>query len=202
MREFSPDEFIKTLKYIYILSVRYNVICRFSANEQENRYNSIAIKIANGEFQRASHIKNSPDYKALYPADDEFKNTFEYFKMPSRRSFKKIRFLLAEIEKYAGRKVGYLDTTLEHVCPYNPAQEWYQQFGEGVNDITDWLGNMVLLEQNNLQQADFASKKAHYLNTHFRLAKKVAEYDHWDLTNLNRYQSWLADQAVRTWRVD
>ena len=84
----------------------------------------------------------------------------------------------------------------------NPDQDWYQYFGDGVNDITDRLGNMVLLEQNNLQQADFATKKAHYLNTPFRLAKKVAEYDHWDLTNLNRYQSWLADQAVRTWRVD
>ena len=202
MREFTPDEFIKTLKYIYILSVRYNVICRFSANEQENRYNNIAIKISNGEFQRASHIKNSPDYKALYPADDIFKNAFEYFKMPSRRSSKKIRFLLADIENNAGRKVRYLDTKLEHVCPYRPEQDWYQYFGDGVNDIADRLGNMVLLEQNNLQQADFATKQEHYLNTPFRLAKKVAEYDHWDLTNLNRYQSWLADQAVRTWRVD
>ncbi len=161
MREFTPDELIKTLKYIYILSVRYNVICSFSANEQENRYNRIAIKIANGEFQRANHIKNSPDYQALYPADDVFKNAFEYFKMPSRRSSKKIRFLLADIENNAGRKARYLDTKLEHVCPYNPDQEWYQQFGEGVNDIADRLGNMVLLEQNNLQQADFATKKAH-----------------------------------------
>ena len=202
MRNFAPDEFIKTLKYVYILSVRYNVICSFSPNEQENRYNSIAIKIANGEFQRASHIKNSPDYKALYPADDVFKNAFEYFKMPSRRSSKKIRFLLADIENNAGRKVRYLDTTLEHVCPYHPDQDWHQYFGEGANDISDQLGNMVLLEQNDLQQADFATKKAHYLNTPFRLAKKVAEYDDWDQANLNRYQSWLADQAVRTWRVD
>ena len=202
MRNFAPEEFIKTLKYIYILSVRYNVICSFSPNEQENRYNSIAIKIANGEFQRASHVKNSPDYKALYPADDVFKNAFEYFKMPSRRSSKKIRFLLADIENNAGRKVRYLDTTLEHVCPYHPNQDWHLYFGEGANDIADRLGNMVLLEQNDLKQADFATKKAHYLNTPSRLAKKVAEYDDWDQANLNHYQSWLADQAVRTWRVD
>ena len=202
LRNFSPDEFIKTLKYLYVLSIRYNVICSFSPSEQEKRYNNIAIKIADGEFQRASHIKNSPDYQALYPSDEAFKNAFEYYKMPSRRSSKKIRFLLAEIENNAGRSVRYLDTTLEHVCPYNPEQEWYQYFGEGANDVADRLGNMVLLEQDDLGQADFDTKKAHYLKTSFRLAKKVAEYDHWDLANLNRHQSWLADQAVRTWRVD
>ena len=200
--KFSPDEFIKTLKYLYILSVRYNVICSFSPSEQEKRYNSIAIKIAGGEYQRASHIKNSPDFQSLYPADEAFKNVFAYSKMPSRRSSKKIRFLLAEIENNAGGNVGYLDTTLEHVCPYNPDQEWYQNFGEGANDIADRLGNMVLLNQDELERADFATKKAYYLDTPFTLTKKVAEYDNWDLANLNHYQSWLADQAVNTWRVD
>ena len=199
---FSPDEFIKTLKYLYILSIRYNVICSFSPSEQEKRYNNIAIQIAEGEFQRASHIKNSPDYRALYPTDEAFKDAFEYYKMPSRRSSKKIRFLLAEIENNAGRNVRYLDTTLEHVCPYNPDQAWHQHFGEGANDIADRLGNMVLLEQDDLGQADFDTRKAHYLKTPFRLVKKVAEYEHWDQANLNRYQSWLAEQAVRTWRVD
>ena len=200
--KFTPDEFIKTLKYLYILSIRYNVICSFSPSEQEKRYNSIAIEIAKGEFQRASHIKNSRDYQALYPSDEAFRSAFEYYKMPSRRSSKKIRFLLTEIENNAGRNVRYLDTTLEHVCPYHPDQEWYQYFGEGANDIADRLGNMVLLEQDELGRTDFATKKVHYLNTSFRLTKKVAEYDHWDLANLNHYQSWLADQAVRTWRVD
>ena len=202
LRNFTPDEFIKTLKYLYVLSIRYNVICSYSPSEQEKRYNNIAIKIADGEFQRASHVKNSPDYQALYPADEAFKNAFEYYKMPSRRSSKKIRFLLAEVENNAGRNVRYLDTTLEHVCPYNPEQAWRQYFGEGANDIADRLGNMVLLEQDDLGQAEFDTKKAHYLKTPFRLAKKVAEYDHWDQANLNRYQSWLADRAVRTWRVD
>ena len=202
LRDFSPDEFIKTLKYLYVLSIRYNVICSFSPGEQEKRYNDIAVKIAEGQFQRASHIKNSPDYQALYPADEAFKNAFEYCKMPSRRSSRKIRFLLTEIENHAGCNLRYPDTTLEHVCPYNPNQEWYRYFGEGANDIPDRLGNMVLLQRDELGQADFDSKKAHYLKSSFRLAGKVAEYDCWDLTNLDRYQSWLAEQAVRTWRVD
>ena len=200
--KFSPDEFIKTLKYLYILSVRYNVICNFSPSEQEKRYNNIAIKITTGELQRASHIKNSPDYHSLYPADDIFKSAFEYCKMPSRRSSKKIRFLLAEIENNMGGNVRYLDTSLEHICPYNPEQEWHDHFGEGANEIADRLGNMALLNQDELERSDFATKKKHYLKTSFRLAGKVAEYDRWDLANLNRYQSWLAEQAANTWRVD
>lgn len=201
-QQFSASEFIKTLTYIYILSIRYNVICNYSPNEQEMRYNQIAIKISNGDFSRASHVKNSKEFRDLYPDDATFKNAFEYYKMPSRRSSKKIRFLLAEIENNAGRQINYLDTTLEHVCPYNPEQAWVASFGQGVNDVADRLGNMVLLEQDELRRADFSDKKAHYLQTTFRLAKKVAEYDNWDLPNLNHYQSWLADQAVRTWRVD
>jgi hypothetical protein len=201
-QKFSPEEFIKTLKYLYVLSVRYNIICRLSPNEQERAYNKIAMKVFNGEYTRASHIKNSEEFRRLYPDDNAFQNAFEFYKMPSRRSSKKIRFLLAEIENSFGRELNYLDTTLEHVCPYNPDQAWYEYFGEGVNDIADRLGNMVLLEKDELRRADFNTKKRIYLSTSFRLAKKVAEYDSWDLATLSHYQIWLAKQAVKTWRVE
>lgn len=201
-KKFSAEEFIKTLKYLYILSIRYNVVCRYSPNEQEKNYNQIAIKIFNQEHKRASHIKNSEEFKQLYPDDNAFRNAFEFYKLPSRRSAKKIRFLLAAIENSFGRELSYLDIVLEHICPYNPEQDWRNHFGEGINDISDRLGNMVLLERDELKHADFIEKKKTYLDTSFRLAKKVAEYDSWDLTNLNRYQKWLAEQAVKTWRVD
>jgi hypothetical protein len=201
-QKFSSEEFLKTLKYLYVLSVRYNIICRFSPNEQERAYNKMAMKVFNGEYTRASHIKNSEEFRRLYPDDNAFQNAFEFYKMPSRRSSKKIRFLLAEIENSFGRELNYLDTTLEHVCPYNPDQAWYEYFGEGVNDIADRLGNMVLLEKDELRRADFNTKKRIYLSTSFRLAKKVAEYDSWDLATLSHYQIWLAKQAVKTWRVE
>ena len=195
--KFSPQEFIKILKYLYILAVRYNIIGRFSPNEQEKAYNKIAIKVFNGTFKRGSHIKNSEDFKRLYPDDETFKNAFEFYKMPSRKSSKKIRFLLAEIENK-----NYLNTTLEHVCPYNPDQGWYKDFGEGLNDIIDRLGNMILLEKDQLQRSDFKTKKQTYVKTNFRLANKVGGYDTWDLPNLNHYQQWLAEQAVQTWKVN
>lgn len=201
-KKFEAKEFILTLKYIYVLSVRYNIICHNSPNEQENKYNKIAIDVFKENHKRASHIKNCHEFKSLYPDDRELKSVFEFFKMSSRKSARKIRFLLTDIENGFGRKSNYLNTTLEHVCPYNPDQNWQTDFGEGINDITDRLGNLILLENDELKRSSFVEKKKIYLQSDFRLAKKVAEYDSWDLATLNAYQSWLAEQAIKTWRVD
>lgn len=199
--QFSPEEFVTLCRYIYILAIRYNVICHESPNEQESAYNQLAIKIHNQEFKRASHIKNSEIFKKLYPSDESFFNAFEFHKMPSRRSAKKIRFLLAEIETYLGHNTDANKTTLEHVCPYNPEGDWDSYFGAGVNDIQDRLGNVVLLEKDELSRANFEDKKIAYLAAHYPLAQKVASYDEWNLRNLNDYQAWLSQQAVETWKV-
>jgi hypothetical protein len=198
---FSPDEFVKLTKYLYILAIRYNVICHHSPNEQESAYNQLAIKVYSKEYTRASHVKNSNIFKKLYPSDESFFNAFEFHKMPSKRSAKKIRFLLAEIETYLGHKTEYTETTLEHICPYNPDEVWDSYFGDGINDIQDRLGNVVLLEKDELKRASFADKKTAYLATHYPLAQKVASYEEWNLQNLNTYQAWLSEQAVKTWTV-
>ncbi|PCJ17357.1 MAG: RloF protein [Candidatus Cloacimonadota bacterium] len=202
LKYFSDKEFLMTLKYIYNFTIRYNVICHFSPNEQEKLYNQIAIKIFNGEFKRASAIKNSPEFKKLYPDDNTFENAFEFYKLPSRASAKKIRFLLSEIENNLGKKVDYLNVVLEHVCPYNSGENWFKTFGIGISDIQDRLGNMLLLEKDELKRDSFIEKKKLYSKTDFNLAKKIAEYETWDLQNVNRYQKWLAKQAVKTWGID
>jgi uncharacterized protein with ParB-like and HNH nuclease domain len=198
---FTAEEFIKLAKYLYVLSIRYNVICHSSPNEQESAYNQLAIKIHTKEFTRASNIKNSELFKKLYPSDEAFFNAFEFHKMPSRRSEKKIRFLLAEIETSLGHKTNYTKTTLEHICPYNSDNNWDSYFGEGINDIQDRLGNVILLEKDQLGRSNFKDKKLAYLSSHYPLAEKVASYEDWNLQNLNDYQSWLAEQAVQTWKV-
>ncbi len=188
--KFSCKEFIKLVRYIYVLSIRYNVICRNSPIELENLYNQIAIKIFNQNYVRASHVKNGEEFRKLYPENNAFFNAFEFYKMPSRQFSKKIRFLLAEIESYLDHKVDYTKTSLEHICPYYSEQT-----------IKDRLGNMVLLEKDELKRSDFKEKKQFYLNTPFALAKKIAEYQEWNLQNLNDYQAWLAEQAVNTWQI-
>lgn len=202
--QFSAVEFVKVAKYLYILSIRYNVICHFSPNEQENIYNKMAMNIHNKTYKRASHLKNDPKlFGEIYPSDEQFKNSFEFHKMPSRRSAKKIRFLLAQIEFQLGNNItNYENTTLEHICPYNPEQNWHEYFGEGAKDVSDRLGNMILLEKDNLKRTCFPEKKFFYQQSSFKLAAKVSEFNEWNLQSVNQFQSWLAEQACKTWRVE
>ena len=201
-KQFSSEEFVLLAKYLYFLSIRYNVICHRSPSEQEQLYNQIAVKIFDGTYKRASHIKNGDEFKKLYPKNEEFRNAFAFHKMPSRQSSKKIRFLLAEIECYLGHRSDYTQTVLEHICPYNPEQGWQGYFGQGVNDVQDRLGNVILLEKDTLLRSAFAEKKKFYAQTPYLLAQKVSEYAEWNLQNVNHYQRWLAEQAVSTWTID
>ncbi|HEP1587072.1 TPA: DUF262 domain-containing protein [Klebsiella pneumoniae] len=199
---FSPEEFVKLVKYIYILSIRYNIICHLSPSEQENIYNQIANKVYNREFLRASHVKNSEEFKRLYPDDNAFFNAFEFHRMPSRQTAKKIRFLLSEIEGYLGNPCDYEKTTLEHICPYHPEKDWNESFGEGINDVKDRLGNMILMDKDNLKRSSFEEKKKEYTKSGYKLALKVTEYAEWNLEFVNDFQKWMSQQAVNVWKVD
>jgi hypothetical protein len=200
--KFNTDEFIKLVKYLYILAIRYNIVCNLSPNEQEKQYNKIAVLISSDKYTRASHVKNGVEFKELYPSDENFRVSFEYKKMLSRKSSKKIKFLLSEIERSLGNIVNYENTVLEHICPYNPNQEWHLYFGDNVGDIQDRLGNVLLLDKDELGRANFETKKDYYCKSSYKLAHKISEYIDWNITNLNDYQAWLATVAIKTWSVD
>jgi len=200
--KFTPQEFVKVTKYLYVISIRYNVICHLSPSEQESMYNQIAINVSNETYKRASHVKNSEEFRRLYPDDNAFSNSFEFHRMPSRQTAKKIRFLLAEIEMYLGNVCDYEKTTLEHICPYNPEKVWVDSFGEGVNDVKDRLGNMVLLDKDNLKRSSFVDKKKVYAASKFKMAQKVAEYDEWNQETVSDFQKWLSGKAINVWRID
>ena len=65
-REFNHAEFAKLAHYLYVLSVRYNVVCHRSPAEQEQAYNGLAIGVSSGTHTRAGYIKNSPQFRKLY----------------------------------------------------------------------------------------------------------------------------------------
>jgi hypothetical protein len=201
---FSPVEFVKLCQYMMVLSIRYNVICHLSPNELEQKYNQIAIKISKKEFKRASHVKNSDLFKRLYPNDDAFSNAFEFYKMPSRRTPKKFRFILAGIEAHLGNKVSENDVSLEHISPYNPTEIWITTFGEGYEEVKDRLGNMLILPKQinkGIDTKPFTEKKEAYVDSGFKLAEKAASYEEWNKGSVDEFQSWMAKQATETWKI-
>ncbi|MEM9693997.1 MAG: DUF1524 domain-containing protein, partial [Myxococcota bacterium] len=199
---FTKKEFVKLAGYLYVLSIRYNVVCHLSPGEQEDAYNQLAIGISTGKLERAGHVKNSAQFRKLYPDDEAFSAAFARLRMPSRRSSKKIRFLLTTIESRLGTTTEFSRTALEHVCPYNPSPEWEKAFGEGAEDVQDLLGNMVILEKDNLGRASREEKWAAYAQSGRPLAQRVATHAEWTYAAVREHQAWLATQARETWRVD
>jgi len=202
---FTPEEFVKLCRYMMVLSIRYNVICHLSPSEQENKYNQIAMWVYDKTLKRASHVKNNVLFKEMYPDDKTFFNAFEFHKMPSRQTPKKIRFLLAQIEAYLGNAINDRDCSLEHICPYHPTEAWVKDFGEGYEEVQDRLGNMLLLPKQDNKKLDtqvFSSKKKFYQQTGFKLTDKVVQYEQWNKQSVDHFQHWMAEQAVQTWRVD
>jgi uncharacterized protein with ParB-like and HNH nuclease domain len=207
-KAFEPKEFIKLMRYIKILSLRYNAICHKPAKDQERVYNDIAMKITVGEYKRASHIKNSPEFKKLYPDDETFISSFKYKTMPFVQTKKKIKFILTEIEDYLSKKRMSRDTgivTIEHILPANPDGNWVADFGEGWEDAVSRLGNMVLLElsdNKNAKRLSFEEKKAIYKKSDFLVSQKICEYEEWNSESLNDYQAWLGKQAAEAWKLE
>lgn len=200
---FSPAEFVKLCRYVYVLSVRYNVVCHQLPSIQEKAYNRLCLEIAAGRVSRASHVKNHAEFRRIYPDDEEFTREFLHLRMPSRQSPAKIRLLLSEIEAHLGTPEVSDKLSLEHICPEKPTEAWQAQFGEGALDIRDRVGNMVLLSEDKLGRADFSEKVKTYAKSRRPLAEYVARtFTSWNMDALRTYQQWLAGLAAQTWRVD
>ena len=203
--KFESDEFIKLAKYLYILSIRYNVIAHFSPKEQEKAYNTLAMKISSGDLTRASHIKNQPEFKKFYLDDEKFQLMFRYYTMPSRQSNTKIRFLLTQIENHlSGTTIEHTSWSLEHITPYNITEEWVNYYDGSYQQDCDRLGNMTLLTKSDNDECGtkmFDDKKSIYSKSHSALSKKISEYEAWSSEILNIHQDWLAQQAVNTWNI-
>ena len=144
--KYDAKHFNAVVRLLAVVSVRYNVICQKSANEQEALYNAIANSVTNeSDFLFADLKKQLTN--SVYPSDDEFFSAFARKTLPARKSPKKIIYLLNAISKHSDEGSLPLDNfTLEHVLPYNPTDEWQEYFGiDTYNEAIDRLANFALL---------------------------------------------------------
>jgi uncharacterized protein with ParB-like and HNH nuclease domain len=208
--KFEPEDFVKLVKYLAYLSIRYNVICKKTANEQERSYGIIARKITKGDFLRVSHIKNCNEFKRLYPTDEEFMDSFKNKQLTYNSNQRKIRYLLSALEQNLGNKIinpysGTGEATIEHILPQNVTKYWKDIFEDDSNESIDKLGNVILLSEKENKEcgaSDFDIKKDIYSKSDFYIAKKISEYEKWDREQLSAHQKWLSEQAVETWKIN
>lgn len=91
---------------------------------------------------------------------------------------------------------------LEHVLPVKPEGNW-PQFTDDVAKLdARRIGNLALLKakhNSDPRSADFATKKAAYAGTPYKLTQQIATADEWTHENIVMRQLGLAKIALKTW---
>lgn len=202
--------FAKVLRYLDILSFRYNVICNFQTNEQERLYNQIAIKLSEDLLQAPQALKES--LRILYPDDSIFQAALEKkilvtTNSRNRRIVRKVLFLIES--HLSGKKLNEESDqyNLEHILPENPVQEEWPNYNEKTeHDFIHRLGNITLMEtsQNrDVGNSSYQIKKKSYAKSIFAHTRKVAEdYNTWNSDKIVARQNWLSKQIVALWRIN
>ncbi len=198
------DNFHKVLNWIKVFSLRYNVICREHTGEQERLYSNICVDISRG--CKLFDVKEK--LLKLYPKDETFKQHFVDKTIPTKRSNKKARYLLARLEGYndTGKPIDEeQDLTVEHILPLNPNEAWCDSFGDNWNLFNQRLGNMALVsstKNKELDQKTFDEKKEILFDTPYNINKNVSQYSEWNPGAIESRQRKLAEIAVKLWRID
>lgn len=201
--------FSRILRFVSVISFRYNVICNQHPNEQEGLYNDIARKISSGIFNDTKEIQNA--LLAVYPDDDMFKQHFskKEFITTNSRNKKIVRYIFIEIEKQRSGSAFSQDTqsyNLEHILPEHPSESWAYIDDATQERLIYRLGNMTLLETSrnrDLGNADYATKKHVYGQSVFQLTKDVDEhYAAWNEEDIESRQKSLAKTAAGIWRIN
>ncbi|MBZ7953780.1 DUF262 domain-containing protein [Campylobacter sp. W0018] len=191
----NDQEFTKILKVCAILSIRYS-ISKTRTNKLESNYNKIACNIFYDKYKNTNEIIKA--LKLIDIDDNDFKKSFSIYskKATSGNDAKIVKFLLVNIERHLSG--GICDeqlATVEHILPSSSKDEKVHK-----------LGNYILLEEKYNQQLknkNFKEKINIYSQSNFKLAQYVSrEFKVWDAKSIQKYQNFLADQALAIWKIN
>ena len=205
-QKYEAGDFNRLVKWLAVISVRYNVICQKSPNEQERQYNLIANSVMRKDGLLFADLKKQLT-NAVYPLDKEFVSAFSIKTLPSRQSSKKIVYLLTAITRHGdGGKLPMDNLSVEHVLPYHPASDWQEYFGiDTYSEAIDRLANFALLpakKNRDMDRANFNEKRQVLENSGLKINSQIATYEDWNMDAVNKHQKWLADQASTVWKIN
>ena len=205
---YSKGDFAKICQWLQTFCLRYQVICNLPSNDVEKFYNHIAIAIH--EQQSIAEIKKQ--LASRLPSDEAFRQSFASKTLSMSSSTKKAHYLLASIENYLNPDNPTPLTgnySIEHILPKSNYIKddtyWREQFGDLLEQNLHRLGNLALLTAKANRDADtlsFDEKKVIYRKSNLKLLDKLCAYPDWNPDNLNDYQAYMAEKAVRVWAIN
>lgn len=205
-RVLDPPSFERLLRAIVTISLRYNVIGRMQASEQERVYANVAQRISRGELDDLKNILES--LRPIYLTDRAFKTAFAELEINTTqaRNRRVVRYLFTRIERQISGHEYDPDAeafNIEHVLPQNPPPGWDFTDAEAQSSIYR-LGNMTLLradENREMDNSNYDAKKQILGASVFEMTSSItADYPEWNAEAVGRRQSALANLASGIWR--
>jgi hypothetical protein len=208
-RKFSTADFEVILRACVVISFRYNIICGYTANEQERVYNNASEGISNVKLTNLPTVMR--ELSRIYPPDKAFRAAFsdKVLRTTQARNKNIAKYLLCCIEDRISNASLDPDSdalSLEHILPENPESGWDSFSTSEVESLVYRLGNFTILRKssnNRLGNAAFIEKKTIYAESAYMMTKKLAEdYDEWTPSRLATRQNWMAKEAQSIWRME
>lgn len=207
---FSPDDFVRVLKMVSVISFRYSVVSGLNPSSLELAYHLAAKAVLDGSAQTPGEIFES--LKQVYVDDHKFEQDFRLLVVDTGGRRKKlVKYILAKLEQDASGRACDPDTdpsTIEHILPENPLDDWTDHFPRQHWEASVYrIGNLTLLEaaaNRRVGNADYVEKRSAYEQSTYTLTRRVAEMapEQWTPELLDARQTQLATRAVHLWRSD
>lgn len=158
-----------------------NIISRFEA--ATNQCDEIGERDACDAMYNAVFLQNRGNYKMA--TDSEFRAAIKT--SPIYLTDKElVHFLLYAIEmsdRETRKTIPDFDaaSSIEHIMPQHPTQEWLDEFGSGPDEnIINEFGNLTLTNLNSeLGNKSFSEKKAKYLKDSFPMTRALCMNGSW-----------------------
>jgi len=207
---FSPEDFVRVLKLVGVISFRYTVISALNTNALEPVYHQAAKAVLDGHATRPAAVFER--LKPVYVEDRKFTQDFAGRSIDTGGQSKRLaKYILARLEADASGRACDADTdpaTIEHVLPENPADYWTEHFPRERWEAAVYrIGNLTLLEpalNRQVGNAGYPQKLASYAQSAYSLTRRIPETapEFWSMDLLDARQRRLAERAVHLWRAD
>jgi uncharacterized protein with ParB-like and HNH nuclease domain len=206
--KFSDREFVRLLQTCINFSFRFSTIMGQNTKNIERLYGRISIELSSGKISSVDAI--IAQLKKEYPNDERFLLAFKEKELTIN---KVARYILTKIEDSLAQQSGSGEKTrsltLEHILPEQPDGEWVAYLEKKKMNKDEWvsrIGNMTLLTEkmnSNAKSKSFIRKRDEYFkNSTLKLNQNLVGLVQWDGEEIAKRQAWLAEQAVKIWRLD
>ena len=202
-KNLEKNQFLKLLKASVVISFRYNIIGGLNPNEQEEVYNSLALKI------NKEKIFSTKDLEKIYVNDENFVSDFstKQFKNTTR-NHRIVKYIYSKMELYKYQSEISWDSdlyTIEHILPESADESWGGFSDEEINRSVYRLGNLTLLEKKLNREAgtlEFTEKATLFNQSNCKLTQVISEhYESWNEDKISARQKQLAKEAKSIWRL-